>query len=276
MLMSMWQCPICQTPLNTTQRQWQCQQGHGFDMAKSGYVNLLPVQHKKSLQPGDDKAMLKARQAFHRSGGYAPLMQAMAEAVSDFFGNQPLGLIYDAGCGEGAYLRHLQSALSPRWPNLHIAGSDIAKLGVEMAAKADRCGQYVVASSYQLPVQANSVDALLQVFAPGSHAEFSRVLKTGGLLLSVEPGPQHLYELKQQVYQTPQPHTVSDPYSTELVLRHEQSVAFTVSLDDPDRLLGLLGMTPYIWKLSESAREQIATSLQQVSAEFVLRCWEKA
>ena len=33
---------------------------HQFDKAKEGYVNLLPVQHKKSKNPGDDAQMVQA------------------------------------------------------------------------------------------------------------------------------------------------------------------------------------------------------------------------
>ena len=34
--------------------------GHSFDVAREGYVNLLPVQHKNSREPGDAEESLKS------------------------------------------------------------------------------------------------------------------------------------------------------------------------------------------------------------------------
>ena len=46
-------CPICAAPLEQTDKTFRCGNGHSFDMARQGYVNLLPVQNKRSLNPGD-------------------------------------------------------------------------------------------------------------------------------------------------------------------------------------------------------------------------------
>ncbi|WP_137167015.1 putative RNA methyltransferase [Salinimonas lutimaris] len=265
----MWQCPICQHSLSHESGPWQCANGHSFDQAKSGYVNLLPVQNKKSRQPGDDKAMLQARRQFHQSGGYAPLMETLAQLITTHSAAEA-PLIYEAGCGEGAYLGYLHDAL----PQARFAGNDIAKAGVEMAAKKFRFGQFVVASSYSLPLMADSVDVMLQVFAPGDVQEYQRVLTAGGLLITVDPGPDHLCELKQQVYREPQQHKAPPSLAPPFNLAREMPLRFTVDLHDDERRAGLLAMTPYVWKLPVDGQQAIAASLRQVTAEFVIRVWQ--
>ena len=64
-------CPLCQSPLTIADKTWQCdgshiannpkQTQHSFDVARQGYVNLLPVQQKKSKDPGDSQASIDAR-----------------------------------------------------------------------------------------------------------------------------------------------------------------------------------------------------------------------
>ena len=78
----MWQCPLCQRALDTQSKTWRCAGNHSFDCAKSGYVNLLPVQNKRSLHPGDDKPMLLARRDFHQAQGYGPLMAHLSDLLA--------------------------------------------------------------------------------------------------------------------------------------------------------------------------------------------------
>ncbi len=96
-------CPLDKQPLQLNERTWCCDNGHSFDIAKQGYVNLLPVQNKRSKDPGDSKAMVQARREYLNKGYYQPLAQALADTVLAM-GSQAL---LDAGCGEGYYLRYL-------------------------------------------------------------------------------------------------------------------------------------------------------------------------
>ena len=102
----MWHCPLCQHPLSQQGKTWRCEHRHSFDEAKSGYLNLLPVQHKNSKQPGDDKTMLNARRCFHDGEGYLPLMQSITSHIIQHTQSAqwPVFNLYDAGCGEGSYL----------------------------------------------------------------------------------------------------------------------------------------------------------------------------
>ncbi|MFP5340714.1 MAG: putative RNA methyltransferase, partial [Gammaproteobacteria bacterium] len=72
-------CPICQAPLSALDNGVVCAANHRFDRARQGYLNLLPVQHKNSRDPGDNQAMVEARRRFLDGGHYAPLARRLAE-----------------------------------------------------------------------------------------------------------------------------------------------------------------------------------------------------
>lgn len=57
--------------------------GHRFDRARQGYLNLLPVQHKNSRDPGDNLAMVEARRDFLNAGHYAPVAKRLAELAAE-------------------------------------------------------------------------------------------------------------------------------------------------------------------------------------------------
>ena len=66
--MSVWKCPVCGSFMQHRGRAWSCSQGHSFDMAKSGYVNLLPANRKHAKNPGDNAVMMRARKRFLDAG----------------------------------------------------------------------------------------------------------------------------------------------------------------------------------------------------------------
>ena len=271
----MWQCPLCQRALDTQSKTWRCAGNHSFDCAKSGYVNLLPVQNKRSLHPGDDKPMLLARRDFHQAQGYGPLMAHLSDLLAaQLTSATDLYQLYEAGCGEGAYLGFIAQALTERGYQINAAGNDIAKVGVEMAAKKYKQAQFVVASNFSLPLTSHSQDVILQVFAPGSTSEYARVLRPGGLLVTVDPGPHHLTELKARVYDAPQQHSAPELLAEPWALRQQSDLQFSVDLSDELTRNGLLKMTPYTWKVTEQRYAQIVQQLHCVTADFVIRIWQ--
>ena len=76
-------CPLCHARLTRSDKSFICPQGHQFDMAKEGYVNLLPVQHKRSRDPGDSAEMMQARRAFLDAGHYQPLRDTVASILGE-------------------------------------------------------------------------------------------------------------------------------------------------------------------------------------------------
>ncbi len=95
---------------------------HSFDVARQGYVNLLPVQKKKSKHPGDSQESILARQRFLQAGFYQPLQTCIAELIAKHF-TQPLTeqvteqkiqqrCWLDVGCGEGYYSQQIAERLN--------------------------------------------------------------------------------------------------------------------------------------------------------------------
>ncbi|MDO6565946.1 rRNA (guanine-N1)-methyltransferase [Alteromonas sp. 1_MG-2023] len=284
----MWQCPLCRSPIDISASVIQCSNNHSFDKAKAGYVNLLPVQFKNSKSPGDDKNMVRARREFHDLNGYGPLKQRMVEIVSQYFSDsvdranavnanadQEL-TIYDAGCGEGSYLNALVAGLESEGFSIKGSGSDIAKIAVELAAKAYKKQQFVVASSFDLPIAPETQNAIIQVFAPGSSEEYARVLKAGGILLTVDPAPDHLFELKSLVYDNPAKHEVQKEARDGFTQSLDETVNYPLHFDNDEQKIALIKMTPYYWRLPPDRLADIVTSLTQVTVDFRVQVWQKS
>lgn len=181
-------CPLDGVPLHCTGSAWACASGHNFDIASQGYTNLLPVQNKRSRDPGDSKEMVAARRRFLTVGFYQPIAAAVSRAM---LANLPADAsisCLDAGCGEGYYLRQLAASV-PEEQTLALLGLDISKWAVLSAAKQDTRVSWVVGSNAKLPVLSGTLDRVLCMFGFPVYPEFARVLKPGGLLVQVIPGP---------------------------------------------------------------------------------------
>jgi 23S rRNA (guanine745-N1)-methyltransferase len=105
--MPIYKCPLCSESLTLEQRSYLCENKHCFDIAKEGYVNLLPVQSKKSKSPGDSKPMLAGRQQFLRQGYYDFLVRDIANLICQHGAAGGRADLLDMGCGEGYYSEQL-------------------------------------------------------------------------------------------------------------------------------------------------------------------------
>ena len=245
-------CPLsCDSALVLDGKTWRCDNGHTFDVAKQGYVNLLPVQNKRSKDPGDSKAMVQARAEFLASGFYQPLA---AEITRMALQHNPRTLL-DAGCGEGYYLRHVLQTAEEQGQRLDVVALDISKWAVQAAARGDNRTTWLVASNNQIPIAAGSIDALLCVFGFPVEAEFARVLAPNGRLIMVDPAENHLIELKAVIYEA----VKTKPYQLPITgdnwqLASEQRVTFTVTLPTNQAVRDLLIMTPHLYRASSDGR----------------------
>ena len=254
-------CPLDKQPLQLNERTWCCDNGHSFDIAKQGYVNLLPVQNKRSKDPGDSKAMVQARREYLNKGYYQPLAQALADTVLAM-GSQAL---LDAGCGEGYYLRYLVEQAEQQGTELSVAALDISKWAVQAAAKQDKRLSWMVASNNAIPLADNSVDTILCEFGFPVEAEFKRVLKTGGRLIMVDPAENHLKELKTIIYPELKSKSERLPINdSDFELSSEQRVNFQVELNNNESIKNLLTMTPHLYRASKEGREK-AEKLQNLT-----------
>ncbi|MFT4939308.1 MAG: 23S rRNA (guanine745-N1)-methyltransferase [Paraglaciecola sp.] len=270
----MWICPACQSPLSLLDRTWQCDLGHVYDQAKEGYVNLVLAQQKHSKEPGDNKQMVTARRAFLEQNHYQPLAKLLAELIVEYQILSDIRL-FDAGCGEGYYLDAIFQSFADKNISIHASGIDISKVAVQKAAKKYPANSFAVASSFKLPVLSHSQDVLIQVFAPGSALEVHRVLSEKGIWIQVSPGPQHLIELKHTVYDEPHEHKPPADVTDGFSLLSERSLTFGIELEDQQQRMDLLMMTPFYWSSRQDKIELMLASMEQVSADFTIRVWQK-
>jgi len=271
-------CPLDGKPLSWSNSVWRCSDGHSFDIAKQGYVNLLPVQQKRSHDPGDSKAMVAARQRFLDAGHYQPIAEAVNHAVLSHAGvqaaaSQPFSCL-DAGCGEGYYLRQLADAAANS-PSLSLMGLDISKWAVMAAAKqGDKqapLSSWVVGSNAHLPVQTGTLDSVLCMFGFPVVSEFARVLRTGGVLLQVEAGPNHLRELREVIYPTLKPERSTETEVLEGFTHHSsERVSYSLALNGSDEIADLLTMTPHLYRASAEGRAR-AAALEMLSVTVDVR-----
>lgn len=252
---SLFVCPLCGGALTRQGGSYLCPNGHCHDVAREGYTYLLPVNRKHSRAPGDDKAMAAARNGFLSKGYYAPLRDMLCQLSVALTGPAPA--VLDSGCGEGYYTAGIYQALCAAGKAPVMAGIDISKPILRLAAKREKALQLAVASSYHLPVTDSSIDLLLNCFSPLAIEEFHRVLRPGGYFLYVVPGQWHLWELKQVLYDRPYPNEVKEtPYPgfRYADIRHVSDV---IHLDCPADIQALFGMTPYCWKTPKSGAEKL-------------------
>ncbi|HEV2874379.1 MAG TPA: methyltransferase domain-containing protein [Thermoleophilaceae bacterium] len=181
-------CPHCAGSLSRSQASVACPNGHSFDVARSGYLSLLPGDAQ--LGSADTAEMVAAREAFLAGGHYQPLVEALVEAAER--APVPPGCVLDLGAGPGWYLARVLDRLSGRTG----VALDLSKHALRRAARAHPRIAAVACDVWRsLPVR-DSVGALaLSVFAPRNGAETARVLRPGGALLVVTPTERHLAEL---------------------------------------------------------------------------------
>ena len=269
-------CPLDGTPLDCSGSAWRCASGHSFDVASQGYTNLLPVQHKRSRDPGDSKEMVAARQRFLTAGFYQPIAAAVSWAV---LADLPAGVAsscLDAGCGEGYYLRQLAAAV-PDDATLALLGLDISKWAVLAAAKQDRRPNWVVGSNANLPVLPGTLDRVLCMFGFPVYPEFARVLKPGGILVQVDAGPDHLRELREIIYPSLKPErTAETPTPAGFNRLPTETLRFSIDLTGAAQIADLLAMTPHLHRASAEGRAAAAAlTALSLGVEVRLTCFER-
>jgi 23S rRNA (guanine745-N1)-methyltransferase len=258
-------CPMDGQPLTREQGSWRCPAGHSFDIARQGYINLLPVQNKRSKDPGDSKEMVLARQEFLNAGHYKPIADAVSDLVNASAASDRTVNILDTGCGEGYYLRELtKSRLINNGSRLHLTGVDISKWAVMAAARQKKNADWIVGSNANLPLLPASQDVILCMFGFPVYPEFSRVLTAQGILIKVDAGPDHLIELREIIYPSIKAPNQSENTPPGFTLLEHHSLRYTIRLNSQKQISQLLTMTPHLYRITAEGRAR-AEALTELS-----------
>lgn len=276
-------CPLDGLPLVTSDKQCVCPNGHSFDIARQSYINLLPVQQKRSKHPGDSKEMVLARTAFLNSGAYAPIADKLNAISDELIADKPeQGLcLLDAGCGEGYYLEQLLRSLQqmPAQQDVALIGLDISKPAIIAAAKRSKLITWLIASNRQPPLLAASVDIIFCLFGFPAYESFKTLLKPAGKILLVESGPEHLLELRTIIYPTVNqapPPELAAAAAAGFCLRDESRLRYRCTLDSSAQIMNLLTMTPHYFRASHEGKLAVSQLDRiEVTVDVVFRVLEQ-
>jgi 23S rRNA (guanine745-N1)-methyltransferase len=198
-----------------------CPRAHSFDIARSGYINLLQPQERRAKHPGDTADAVAARRRLHDRGVTAPLFRGIADSVAATAND----VVLDAGCGDGFYLGGLQ-----REAGLEAHGVDISIPAVDAAARRYPECEWVVANADRaVPYSDRSFSIVLSITARMNPAEFRRVLRDDGRLMVAVPAPDDLIELRgsgrDRLART------VDEFAKHFALIHQTRVSTSADLD---------------------------------------------
>ena len=242
-------CPVCKKILNGSDKIYSCENRHSFDIAKEGYLNL---NLKNSQNTGDNTEMIRARKAFLEKGYYDFLRQEINKYI-----NENDGLV-DLACGEGYYTSFFKAK--------DKIGIDLSKTGLKIASKADKTTTYLLCSIFHDPLEDKSADVILTIFAPIAKEEIVRILKDDGIFILVKPDKDHLYELKEKIYDHPYYNEVEEININGMALYKEIPISRKTLVKKED-LNNLFRMTPYYNTTSINDKEKLK-DLDDLSISF--------
>lgn len=259
-------CPICGQELARVEKEYRCENRHSFDIARQGHVNLLTVQQKKSLHPGDTREQVLSRRAFLEAGFYAPIAKVLCRTALEL---EACGPVLDIGCGEGYYSAQLAQAM-----NAELTGLDISKEAVRCAAAKYKNALWLCGTAAHLPVADHSAGLITSLFALTMPEEFKRVLAEDGYYFQVLAAQDHLLGLKSIIYpelKLKEKDSVPDLPGFELVKSVPIRFDFTV---EGQQVQNLLSMTPHVYRISkEGAARLAATEILSDTASAVLNVY---
>ncbi|WP_124098027.1 methyltransferase domain-containing protein [Ruminococcus sp. Marseille-P6503] len=273
----MYICPVCGKNLKPSKNVCRCRNGHCFDIARNGYINLLTTKGRNPKKAGDNPLMVKARSSFLDKGYYRPLAVKAAEIIKALLNGKEQPVIIDSGCGEGYYTSFYACELK----NAEIYGIDLSKSAVSHCAARSRQNglanvSFAVASAFELPFRALSTDLIVSAFAPVSNDEYTRVLKKGGFLVIISPAARHLYGLKSVLYDEPYENRPNAYGLRKFAKIQEEEITYSVTLSSNEDIRNLFAMTPYFYKTPEESGSRLeALEALETECSFLIEAYRK-
>ncbi len=267
-------CPLCGCKMSVTQdgKSAKCsgdnQKGkmHSFDFSTDGYLSF-------GATGGDSKEAVRARSAFLNKGYYSTAAKAVVDAVKNYAGFTEY--LVDAGCGEGYYTQMLSEC------SKYISGFDLSKFACMAGAKRakrDRCDSilYATASVFELPVSDGSADVITNIFAPCAEEEYTRALKSGGILLVAGAGKNHLMGLKKTIYDNIYENGERADLPVRLTHIGKELCRYEVKVCGKEDIATLFSMTPYYWRTSENDKRKLEGAEELTTEiEFEINVYKK-
>ncbi len=259
-------CPICRQELTRNQNSYLCPQRHCFDLSRKGVLNLLRSQKSRH---GDDRMMVKARSAFLEQRYYQPLLDVLKKQLRSTARDGCT--VLDCGCGECWYTAQLYEDLKQHGIKTDFFGIDVSKEAVSAGASRCRELKLAVATIYDIPLPDGCCDIVLSLFAPSAPSEYLRLLKKEGYFLTAFPMQEHLWELKQAVYEKPYKNEVADLQINGFTLVSQEIVHKEIEIRTNQDILSLFAMTPYYYKTALKDREKL-NRLERLKTQIHFCC----
>lgn len=267
-------CPKCGAPLVAEEKILACtgQRRHCYDIAASGYVNLLPPGKGRNARTGDDAGMMAARTAFLSGGYYDGISDAVAEIAARHL---PEGTdtirICDAGSGEGYHTCRIARGIAARTGRpVDAVGVDASKKGAAAGAKlahrtavadyTDTKFSFVAGNIFSLPVADRSLHVMLSLFAPIPAAEAMRALRDDGVLIVTASAARHLWEMRCLIYDEPREGNAAAAVPAGFETADTAAYRAKIRLPDHETIMNLFTMTPFYYRTPENGRARLSAA----------------
>ncbi|MDD6301916.1 MAG: methyltransferase domain-containing protein [Bacillales bacterium] len=275
--MSILKCPVCNQLLFRINNAYKCSMNHSYDIAKKNYVNLTLANQGHHLNEGDSKDMIIARKRFLESEKYGCLKNNLISIISKLSNHN--SIFTDIACGNGYYTNSIHQSIN-KDNDFYTLGIDISKHAIIQSSSSRNLLSlsnidYVIGNMDYLPIMSDSVDILLNCFAPINEKEFYRVLKSNGYFIRVLPGVYHLYELKDFLYENVHLNIPKEENINGFNKIDEINLEDMIELNN-EQINDLFTMTPYYYKTSKEAYNRLKSlNYLKTRISFTIRIYQK-
>ena len=264
------QCPLCQTGMRVIEGQIVCRNDHTFDLAKQGYVNLLPEHQEQKYK----QTLYEARYyLMNLRDFYRDLYEQLFLLLKDNNLLESPQFMIDLGTGEGTRLDFFQKNLEES----NAIGLDITKEGIKIAAKHYTSSLWLVGDLGNIPLKDQTLNGALTILTPSNYQELKRVLDTEAWFIKIIPGRDYLKELREIVF--PPGHISHNPAPSiekfeshfDLIDKSNYQRIHTLAEFDNEKLLQ---MTPLTWN---ATKEEIAKvkKLKSITIDLIILIGQK-